>query len=98
MSLKKHILQTLSHIASAAVIVISLCQPVFAQQMPQEDKVNFGLGGGFFSSVTAACSSSTSTALTGTDNPSKIWNFFRSKGLDDMHTAAIMGNIQQESG
>lgn len=38
------------------------------------------------------------TSLVGKDNEQKTWNFFKGKGLDDMHVAAIMGNISVESG
>lgn len=41
--------------------------------------------------------SSGTAALSGGDNPEKVWNFFKSQGLSDMHVAAIMGSIQQES-
>lgn len=37
------------------------------------------------------------TSVSGSDNPSKVWNYFKSQGVDDLHTAAIMGNMQQES-
>ncbi len=38
------------------------------------------------------------TDLTGETNEERAWNFFRGKGLDDMHTAAVVGNFMQESG
>ncbi len=46
--------------------------------------------------VGSSCSGGSAT-LIGSDNPTKTWNFFKSKGLDDMHVAAIMGNLQQEA-
>lgn len=46
----------------------------------------------------SACGASGTTALIGADNPTKVWNFFKGKGLDDMHVAAIMGSLQQEAG
>lgn len=39
-----------------------------------------------------------STLLTGSDNPTKVWNYFTGKGLSAIQTAGIMGNLQQESG
>lgn len=36
--------------------------------------------------------------LSGSDNQQKTWNYFEQQGLDDIHTAAIIGNFQQESG
>ena len=39
-----------------------------------------------------------SATLTGSDNASKIWNFFKKKGMSDIAIAGIMGNMNQESG
>jgi len=39
-----------------------------------------------------------STSLSGSDNPSKVWNYFTGKGLTAIQTAGIMGSLQQESG
>lgn len=44
------------------------------------------------------CPSDGSTSLTGRDNAEKVWNFFIDKGLPDIPTAAIMGNMYEESG
>lgn len=38
-----------------------------------------------------------STTLSGKDNEEKIFNYFVSKGLSPVQSAAIVGNIQQES-
>lgn len=62
-----------------------------------------GLVRGFtslFSGGSGGTSSSGSgyTAATGNDNESKVWNFFKSKGLNDYAIAGIMGNMKQESG
>lgn len=43
------------------------------------------------------CSAAANSQLSGSDNPEKIWNYFKTQGLEDIHIAAIMGNIQQES-
>ncbi len=45
----------------------------------------------------SSCSGQGTGTLIGSDNPTKTWNFFKGQGLDDMHVAAIMGNIEQES-
>ncbi len=45
-----------------------------------------------------ACSATANSTLYGKDNPEKIWNYFKTQGMDDAHIAAVMGNIQQESG
>lgn len=37
-------------------------------------------------------------ALTGTTNEQKIWNYFKSKGLNNYGIAGIMGNLYAESG
>lgn len=36
--------------------------------------------------------------LIGADNPSKIWNFFKSKGFNDYAVSGIIGNLDAESG
>lgn len=41
--------------------------------------------------------SSSASALTGSTDEEKIWNFFSSKGLPDVAVAGVMGNIYQES-
>ena len=38
------------------------------------------------------------TVLSGNDNAEKVWNYFIGKGLPDFQVAAIMGNLQAESG
>jgi cell wall-associated NlpC family hydrolase len=43
-----------------------------------------------------SCASSNGP-LTGKDNEEKAWNYFKAKGLDDTHVAAIIGNFMQES-
>lgn len=43
-------------------------------------------------------SSSSPTTLVGSDNETKVWNFFISKGLTAAQTAGVVGNLQQESG
>jgi hypothetical protein len=45
----------------------------------------------------AACGNQTS-ALTGSDNVEKIYNFLIGKGLKDYMAAGILGNFKQESG
>lgn len=39
-----------------------------------------------------------SSSLVGGSNEDKIWNYLRSKGLSEVATAAIMGNMKFESG
>jgi hypothetical protein len=39
-----------------------------------------------------------SSSLTGSANAEKAWNYFISKGLSPIQTAAILGNFNQESG
>ena len=43
-------------------------------------------------------SDSDNTTLDGSDNETKIWNYFKKKGLSDAQVAGIMGNMQLESG
>ncbi len=52
------------------------------------------------STVSGSCSvssGSSSTTLTGSDNETKGWNYFKGKGLDDIHAAAVIGNFMTES-
>lgn len=46
----------------------------------------------------ADMSSLGSSSLVGTEITEKVWNFLKAKGVSDLHAAAIMGNIQAESG
>lgn len=41
---------------------------------------------------------SDNTTLDGSDNETKIWNYFKKKGLSDAQVAGIVGNVQFESG
>jgi hypothetical protein len=50
------------------------------------------------STTTGCCPPEGSTTLKGRNNPEKIWNYFIDKGLTNIQVAAIMGNLQQESG
>ncbi|HXR50327.1 MAG TPA: phage tail tip lysozyme [Verrucomicrobiae bacterium] len=45
-----------------------------------------------------SCCGGGSTTLVGNTNAEKVWNFFIGKGLTNVQVAAIMGNLQQESG
>lgn len=70
-----------------------------------EEKVDYGTlcieayDCAFFDPDTSSGSGScgASTALTGKGNGEKVFNYFISKGLDNLHAAALAGNIQQES-
>jgi hypothetical protein len=62
-----------------------------------------GLAGGSAagSTVNLGCcppDSGSSTTLSGKNNAEKVWNFFIGQGLNNLQVAAIMGNLQQESG
>lgn len=47
---------------------------------------------------TASGSSSGAEDFSGSNNAEIIWNFLKSKGLSDISTAAIIGNLMAESG
>jgi hypothetical protein len=57
-----------------------------------------GEGSGVVSSGTSCVCSAPSVGLTGSDNQEKAFNFFVSKGLSNIQSAGILGNIIQESG
>lgn len=85
-----------------ALTVAFLCaaSPVGAITSNQANVLNQGI---FYFDTEISCndltsSGSTTTTLTGTDNLSKAMNFFVSKGLNPTQAAAIIGNMEQESG
>lgn len=53
---------------------------------------------GSFSGVIGAIGSSESKVDGLTEVENQVYSFFREKGLDDLHVAAIMGNMKAESG
>jgi beta-N-acetylhexosaminidase len=56
-----------------------------------------GLPTGTVAGSGTSCCGTSSTVLIGTDPATQVWNYFKGKGLDDNHVAAIMGNLKQES-
>lgn len=54
------------------------------------------IGCSYYDPSSTACESS-DVALLGKDNEERAWNFFKSKGLGDIPTAAIIGNLMLES-
>lgn len=50
----------------------------------------------FYLEAASGVSESTTT-LVGSEITEQVWNFLKSKGIDDIHAAAIMGNIEGES-
>ncbi len=78
------------------VLLYGSTNVVFAISAEQIQTMNQGI---LYFNVDATSSSCAggSGALIGGDNPTKTWNYFKGQGLDDMHVAAIMGNIEQES-
>jgi hypothetical protein len=48
--------------------------------------------------TTCTTPASSTTALSGSENLEKIYNYFRAKGLSDVQSAGIVGNISVESG
>lgn len=53
----------------------------------------------YYDLETASCisDSGTDVALTGLDNAQKIWNYLIAKGLTEIQTAGIMGNLSVET-
>jgi len=56
-----------------------------------------GLPTGTVAKSGANCCGTSSTVLIGSDPATQVWNYFKGKGLDDNHVAAIMGNLKQEA-
>jgi hypothetical protein len=48
----------------------------------------------FYDPVSTSCT----TTLVGSNEAEQAWNYFKSKGLSDIQTAAILGNFKEESG
>lgn len=83
------------------VLAVSVVNPVSAITSNQANVLNEGI---YYYDTELSChdvTSSSSTAsipLNGKDNISKAMNFFIGKGLSPMQAAAIIGNMEQESG
>lgn len=69
-----------------------------ASALDQSQKNALGEGARYFNTEEACTVSIDSVSLLGGDNPTKIWNFLKQKGLSDIAAAGIMGNFAQESG
>jgi len=85
-------------------LFIVSAQPVaHAQLMPEADKYNFSLGGGFYSTQVDCTVASTGTDATISDSATTdeklqyIYTHFRGLGLTPIQAAAVAGNISVES-
>ena len=89
--MKKIILSLLS--------ALMICQPAFAT-IPSEDILDYFNNNGIYyynpDGSNDLCNSS-STTLTGSDVPEKIWNFFIQNGFTDAQAAGILGNGMAET-
>lgn len=91
----------ISIIAMLFVVVTFFVNPTYALTDNQLNVLNQGIY--YFNTEVNAClqggaTSTTSTALVGSDNIEKAFNFFVGKGLTPLQTAGILGNLKQESG
>jgi beta-N-acetylhexosaminidase len=81
---------------TAAMAAVKSAQPIIDSfkggTQPDDTATTASSTGG------ASCCAASATTLSGGDHPTQTWNYFKGKGLDDNHVAAIMGNFQQESG
>ena len=71
----------------------------FGDPLPQSEIIDLNTKPNYVIS-SASCTSSGSggsVTLVGNGNAQKTWNFLSQKGLGNTATAAVMGNIQQES-
>jgi hypothetical protein len=73
---------------------------VVSQALTQQDVYRLGINYYDVDDSQSACAGTGSgdTTLVGSDNATKAWNFFKAQNFDDTHVAAILGNLQQESG
>ena len=87
-----------------AIIIIAagvLCMYGSPTEALTSDQVNVLNSGIYYFNTEADCggipTSYSSTLLTGNDNEQKAFNYFLSKGLSTMTTAAVVGNLMEES-
>jgi hypothetical protein len=86
---------------AACALVVCAVNPVAAITSNQANVLNEGIlyyNTELSCSDTASTTSTSSVPLNGKDNLSKAMNFFIGKGLTAMQAAAIIGNMEQESG
>lgn len=88
------------HLIQAILLVALIAAPYRVLAVDQETRQAINYDAPFYSSkeVCDTQSSSLPTNLQGNDNIEKAFRFFTSKGLSAEQSAAIIGNLQQESG
>lgn len=83
-------------VANVLLILMSPAQSIAATN---EDIQSVRNDWTFFSNKSYnTCAGQGGASLVGEDVPTQVWNFFRAKGLDDVHAAAVLGNLKQEAG
>lgn len=91
----RHLLRSLRQITIVLVALVTVVfSPVAYADLTNDDLRSLDQQTTFYDD---SCNNGTGVALVGSDNPSKIWNFFISKGLKAEQVAGIMGNFRQES-
>lgn len=100
-SVRNTLLRTVQACVFLVVIAVTIsaqAQQVYALSAAQ--KAIYDKGIPYYDvEVSTACGTlGPSSSLTGSDNEQKIWNYFRPLLQSDKLTAAVVGNIKQESG
>lgn len=102
-------LRQLQHLGIIFILAVTLLttvfaplKPVFALSAEQRDLVNKQIYPYLIDTTTCGAASTTAgtaapTSLSGSDGEGKTWNFFYSLMQSDVLTAAVVGNIHQES-
>ncbi len=73
------------------IFIVQVSPEAFGLTTVQKNLFNSGV---YYFDASTSCS----TSLTGADNREKAFNYFIAKGLNSEQSAAIIGNLKQESG
>src|SRR5437868_3870778 len=88
----RHLVAKFVFFVSTSLILFSILAPVASAQTD----IYKVLQTPFYDPGVSATQCSDSS-LSGSDNETKTWNYFKAKSLSDQQVAGIMGNIMQES-
>ncbi len=87
--------RTITLIFLAVLTQLAPLSRVAALSQDQIDALNSGIH--YFNTESSTCNPSLSLSLSGNDQQQQAFNFFVQKGLSETQSAAIVGNLEQES-
>ncbi|MBR5419027.1 hypothetical protein IK110_02155 [Candidatus Saccharibacteria bacterium] len=96
MSISKRKIFRVSLVASSLVIAFA---PIYRSYALSEEYLDKFSANNimFYNPEECAGTTTSSTGLVGSNTKEKMWNFFRSKGLNEAQTAGVLGNAYVES-